>query len=61
VNPAAEGGKSKAPTVAVPEIPLAWPSGAGFTENSIYLCDTYNRRLVRVDKSFKAEATRAVP
>jgi hypothetical protein len=57
----AEGGKSKTPTVAIPEIPLAWPSGAGFTENSVYLCDTYNRRVVRVDKTFKAEALRPVP
>jgi hypothetical protein len=57
----AEGAKSKTPTVTVPEIPLAWPSGAGFTENSVYLCDTYNRRVVRVDKTFKAEALRPVP
>lgn len=61
VNPATEAGKSKKPSVAVPEIPLAWPSGAGFTENSIYLCDTYNRRAVRVDKTFKSEAACAIP
>jgi hypothetical protein len=56
VNPA-----TKKPSVATPEIPLAWPSGAGFTENSIYLCDTYNRRAVRVDKAFKAEASCGIP
>jgi len=61
VNPAGDAGKSKKPTVATPGIPLAWPSGAGFTENSIYLCDTYNRRAVRVDKTFKSEATCAIP
>ena len=61
VNPATEAGRSKKPSVATPEIPLAWPSGAGFTENSIYLCDTYNRRAVRVDKAFKAEASCGVP
>jgi hypothetical protein len=61
LNPATEAGRSKKPSVATPEIPLAWPSGAGFTENSIYVCDTYNRRVVRVDKTWKAEATCPIP
>jgi hypothetical protein len=61
VNPATEEGKAKKAAVSTPEIPLAWPSGAGFSENSIYLCDTYNRRAVRVDKTFKAEAACAIP
>jgi hypothetical protein len=61
VNLATEAGRSKKPSVATPEIPLAWPSGAGFSENSIYLCDTYNRRAVRVDKAFKAEASCGIP
>jgi hypothetical protein len=61
VNPATEAGKAKKASVATPAIPLAWPSGAGFTENSIYLCDTYNRRALRVDKTFKAEETCLIP
>ena len=43
------------PTVAGPEIPLAWATGAGFTEDSIYVSDTYARRVVRADKTWKAE------
>lgn len=57
VNPNTDAGKQKKPTIASPEIPLAWPTGAGFSENHIYLNDTYNRRVVRVDKAFGAEAT----
>jgi hypothetical protein len=57
VNPRMEAGKSGKPTVAVPEIPLAWPTGADWSENHIYLNDTYNRRAVRVDKTFDLEAT----
>ncbi|MCW8130489.1 MAG: hypothetical protein KIS92_09090 [Planctomycetota bacterium] len=56
VNPNTEAGKQKKPTIASPEIPLAWPTGAGVSENHIYINDTYNRRIVRVDKAFSAEA-----
>jgi len=49
--------KSDKPLVAAPEIPLAWPTGAGFSERSIYVNDTYNRRIVRTDKTFAAEET----
>ncbi|MBI3828627.1 MAG: hypothetical protein HY291_03870 [Planctomycetes bacterium] len=55
VNPNNEAGKQNKAAVAQPEIPLAWPSGAGFSENHLYLNDTYNRRVVRVDKTFAAE------
>jgi hypothetical protein len=27
----------------------------GFSEKAIYVCDTYNRRVVRVDLAWKAE------
>ncbi len=56
VNPVLqkEGEKPK-PTVAVPAIPLAWPTGAGVSEDHIYVNDTYNRRVVRVDKTYAAE------
>ena len=48
-------GKPGRPTVAVPEIPLAWPTGAGLSEDHLYVNDTYARRVVRVDKTFAAE------
>lgn len=57
VNPALDTSKSNKPAVTSPEIPLAWPSGVGVSENYLYVNDTYNRRVVRVDKAFAAEAT----
>ncbi|MFI5379544.1 MAG: hypothetical protein ACHRHE_09620 [Tepidisphaerales bacterium] len=48
------------PIVAVPEIPLAWPTGAGFSEEHIYVNDTYNRRVIRADLTWNAEQTREV-
>jgi len=56
VNPGTDRGGKGRPTVAVPEIPLAWPTGAGFSEDHIYVNDTYSRRLVRVDLVYSAEA-----
>jgi hypothetical protein len=60
VNPELAEGKAKKPTVAVPAIPLAWPSGAGLSDKHIYVNDVYNRRLVRVDKHWSVEATCAI-
>jgi len=57
MNPNTDAGKQKKPTVAVPEIPMAWPTCAGFSENSIYVLDTYARRVIRLDKTFAVEAT----
>ena len=54
-----EGGPGK-PAVAVPDIPLAWPAGAGFSEDHVYVLDTYTRRVVRVDLVWKAEEVCAV-
>jgi hypothetical protein len=48
--------KDGKPLIATPEIPLAWPTGAGFTEKAVYVCDTYNRRIVRADFTYKTEA-----
>lgn len=56
VNANLENGKKGKPTVEGMEIPLTWPSGAGFSENHIYINDTYSRRVVRVDKTFKVES-----
>jgi hypothetical protein len=44
------------PLIATPAIPLAWPTGAGFSEKAVYICDTYNRRVVRADFTYQAEA-----
>jgi len=52
VPPDAKDGK---PVIGTPEIPMCWPTGAGFTEKAVYVCDTYNRRVVRVDFTWKAE------
>jgi hypothetical protein len=55
VNPNTDAGKQKKPSVASPEIPMGWPTGAGFSENHLYVNDTYNRRAMRLDKVFSAE------
>lgn len=60
VNPNTEAGKAGKPTVAVPEIPMAWPTGAGFSEGHLYVNDTYNRRVVRTDLTWKGEETVAI-
>ena len=56
VNPNIKTAKPNTPVIATPEIPLAWPTGAGFSENHIYVIDTYCRRAVRVDKTYALEA-----
>jgi hypothetical protein len=57
VDPKAENAK---PVVATPEIPMCWPTGAGFTEKALYVCDTYNRRVVRADFTWQAEESCAL-
>lgn len=61
VNSLTAEGKQGKPTVAVPEIPLAWPTGAGLSEDHVYTGDTYARRVVRVDKTFAVEDTCVIP
>jgi hypothetical protein len=41
--------------VAVPDIPLTWPTAAGASEDHFYVNDTYSRRVVRVDKTYRAQ------
>jgi DNA-binding beta-propeller fold protein YncE len=60
VNPNTDAGKAGKPTVAVPEIPMAWPTGAGFSEDHIYVNDTQNRRAMRLDTTWKFESIVAV-
>lgn len=55
VNPNTDAGRAGKPAVAVPGIPLAWPTGVGVSENSVYVSDSYNNRAVRVDLTWKNE------
>ena len=59
-NPNTERGAGGVPTVAVPGIPLTWPTGAGVSEDHVYVNDTYSRRVVRTDLTYAAEMTVAV-
>jgi hypothetical protein len=60
VNPHTQAGKSGKPTLASPAVPLAWPVGTAATERSIYVCDFYNYRVVRLDKTWTAETTNSI-
>jgi hypothetical protein len=53
-----QGPKSKEPA---PVIPLGWPVGAGASEKYVYVGDALNHRVVRVDKSYRAEAIVPIP
>ena len=44
-----------------PAIPLGWPVTAGASDRFIYVGDCLNHRVVRVDKTFAAEAVSAIP
>lgn len=44
-----------------PAIPLGWPVAAGASDRFIYVGDTLNHRVVRVDKTFASEAVLALP
>jgi len=57
VNPNTKDGKEGKVSVAIPEIPLAWPDGAGITDKHIYVLDVYSRRVVRADLTWLAEET----
>jgi hypothetical protein len=52
--------KDSKPLISTPDIPLAWPVGAGFTEKAVYVSDNYNRRIVRADMTWKAEEACAI-
>jgi NHL repeat len=57
VNANTAAGKAGKPTVATPDIPLAWPTGVGFSEKHMYVLDSYNRRVVRLDVTHSLEET----
>jgi hypothetical protein len=46
---------------AQPSIPLGWPVTAGASDRFIYVGDTLNHRVVRVDKVFASETLLAIP
>jgi hypothetical protein len=50
------GAADAKPAVAVPAIPMTWPTGAGVSDKAIYALDTYSRRVVRVEWACAAEA-----
>lgn len=43
-----------------PEIPLGWPEAVGVSERYVYVADVLNRRIVRLKKTYAAEATAAI-
>jgi DNA-binding beta-propeller fold protein YncE len=57
VPPDSKDGK---PLISTPDIPLGWPVGAGFTEKAVYVSDNYNRRVVRVNMTWKVEESCAI-
>ena len=44
-----------------PEIGLGWPVTAGASDRYVYVGDALNHRVVRVDKTFAAEALVDLP
>jgi DNA-binding beta-propeller fold protein YncE len=57
VNPNLPQGQASKPTAAVPSMPLAWPTGAVMTDQHIYVLDTYNKRVLRADKTWALTAS----
>ncbi len=56
-----EGETGSGPLAETPEVPLGWPVGAGASDRHVYVADMLNRRVVRVDLTWKQEATCALP
>ncbi|MBE7461991.1 MAG: hypothetical protein HS116_00740 [Planctomycetes bacterium] len=48
------------PIVDGPEIPLGWPTCTGLSAKHLYVNDTYNRRVVRVDFTYASETVQPV-
>ncbi|MFP4056825.1 MAG: hypothetical protein ACLF0G_08145 [Candidatus Brocadiia bacterium] len=44
-----------------PPIPLGWPVGVGVSDDHVYVADMLNRRVVRVDTTYAAEARCPIP
>ena len=38
-------------------IPMAWPIGAGFTQNHVYVMDAYNKRIVKTSYEYEINET----
>ena len=54
VSPDEAAHKAGKPIVAVPNLPLGWPTGTAFGTDCIYILDTYHRRIVRANLSWDA-------
>lgn len=52
--------KSGERPISTPEFPLAWPTGAGMSDTSIYVLDTYSKRVLRADKTWHLEEIAAI-
>jgi len=59
-NPENRGPESKTEELKKPDIPLAWLIGVGATDKYVYLPDSMNRRLLRAEQVYAAEATCAI-
>jgi hypothetical protein len=49
--------KDAKPLIPTPEIPLGWATGAGFGPDRLYVLDSYAKRVVRADLTWKAQET----
>jgi hypothetical protein len=49
-------GSVSRPPISRPEIPLGWPVAVGAGERHVYVGDCLNHRVIRVDKTYAAEA-----
>jgi len=47
--------------IPTPPIPLGWPEAVGVSEKAIYVADVLNRRIVRVRRTWAAQATVPLP
>lgn len=52
--------KSGERAISTPEFPLTWPTGAGMSDTSIYVLDTYSKRVLRADKTWHLEEVAAI-
>lgn len=54
-NSDSRGPGSKDPSLAKPEIALAWLNGVGATDKHVYLPDSMNRRLLGAKITYEVE------
>lgn len=52
---------AKNPVVSTSPLPFAWPTAVGVSKSHLYVCDTGNRRVVRIAFTHAVEEVRPVP